>query len=188
MTKSDTICAVATPPGEGAVGVVRLSGPDARRLLAVATGRSDWPARRLVVVDLKDPHSGERIDRGLACLMPGPRSYTGEDVVELQAHGSPVLLRALLEAVFVLGAEPAAPGEFTRRAVLNGRMDLSQAEAVAACIDAATLRAAHQAQRHLEGEFGHRIAGLMDELTGLVAHIEACLDFPEEEIPEPLFP
>jgi tRNA modification GTPase len=105
----------------------------------------------------------------------------------LQAHGSPVLLRAMMERVMVLGCRPAQPGEFTRRAVENGKMNLSQAEAVAACIEASTLRAARQAQRHLQGEFGQKVNDIMQALTGIIAHVEACLDFPEEEVPEFFF-
>jgi tRNA modification GTPase len=126
------------------------------------------------------------LDEGLALFFPAPHSYTGEDVVELQGHGSPVLLRALLERLYQLGCRPAEPGEFTRRAVENGNIELSQAEAVAACIDAATVRAGKQALRQLQGAFGQHIEALMHRLTGLVAHVEASLDFPEEEIP-PLF-
>lgn len=129
---------------------------------------------------------GAVLDSGLVLFFAAPASYTGDDVVELQAHGSPVLLQALLQRVFELGARPALPGEFTRRAVENGKLNLEQAEAVAACIDAATLRAARQAQRHLQGDFGRHVSELMDKLTGLVAHVEACLDFPEEDVP-PLF-
>ncbi len=131
--------------------------------------------------------SGDALDEGLALFFPGPNSYTGEDVVELQGHGSPVLLRALLERLYQLGCRPAEPGEFTRRAVENGNIELSQAEAVAACIDAATVRAGKQAMRQLQGAFGQRIEELMHRLTGLVAHIEASLDFPEEEIPALFF-
>jgi len=181
-----TIAAIATPSGRGGVGIVRISGPSALAIAGQLTGRDDLAPRYAHLTAWSDA-DGAVIDRGLTLIFPAPQSYTGENVVELQAHGSPVLLRALLARIHDLGAVPAEPGEFTRRAVLNGRMDLSQAEAVAACIEALTLRAARQAQRHLDGEFGRRIEGLMDGLTGLVAHVEACLDFPEEEIPAPLF-
>ena len=130
---------------------------------------------------------GDVLDQGLSLYFPSPYSYTGEDVVELQGHGGPVMLRALLSRVFQLGCRPAEPGEFTRRAVENGKIDLSQAEAVAACIDAATVRAGKQAQRQLQGAFGQYIEVLMQKLTGLVAHVEASLDFPEEEIPALFF-
>jgi len=131
--------------------------------------------------------TGDVLDEGLALFFPAPHSYTGEDVIELQGHGSPVLLRALLERLYELGCRPAEPGEFTRRAVENGNIELSQAEAVAACIDAATVRAGKQALRQLQGIFGQHIDTLMQRLTGLVAHVEACLDFPEEEIPALFF-
>jgi len=181
-----TIAAIATPPGRGGVGIVRLSGPAALSIAMSLTGLSALSPRHAHLTAWRDA-SGEIIDQGITLYFPAPHSYTGEDVVELQAHGSPVLLQALLERVFALGAVPAQPGGFTRRAVVCGKMDLSQAEAVAACIDAATLRAARQAQRHLQGEFGQQIEVLMHELTGLVAHVEACLDFPEEDIPQPLY-
>jgi len=132
-------------------------------------------------------HQGDVLDQGGTLYFPAPNSYTGEHTVELQGHGGPVLLRALLERLFQLGCKPAEPGEFTRRAVENGKLDLAQAEAVAACIDAATLRAGKQAQRQLQGAFGQHIELLMQRLTSLVAHVEACLDFPEEEIPELFF-
>ena len=180
-----TIAAIATPPGRGGVGVIRISGPMAAACALQLAGReSPWQPRRAHCCTWLDA-DGAVLDSGLVIYFPAPASYTGEDVVELQAHGSPVILRALLERLDGLGVRPARPGEFTRRAVENGKMDLSQAEAVAACIDAATVRAARQAQRHLQGEFGRRIQSLMHELTGVVAHIEACLDFPEEEVPAP---
>jgi tRNA modification GTPase len=182
-----TIAAIATPSGRGGVGIVRISGPLALTIASQLTGRGDFTPRHAHLTAWSDA-DGDIIDRGITLVFPAPQSYTGEDVVELQAHGSPVLLRALLVRIHDLGAAPAEPGEFTRRAVLNGRMDLSQAEAVAACIEALTLRAARQAQRHLDGEFGRRIEALMDELTGLVAHVEACLDFPEDEVPDVLYP
>jgi tRNA modification GTPase len=181
-----TIAAIATPPGRGGVGIIRLSGPSALSIAITLTGLSALSPRHAHFTTWWDA-DGEAIDQGITLLFPAPHSYTGEDVIELQAHGSPVLLRALLERVFDLGAVPAQPGEFTRRAVFSGKMDLSQAEAVAACIDAATLRAARQAQRHLEGELSRKIEALMHELTGLVANVEACLDFPEEDIPAPLY-
>lgn len=142
-------------------------------------------ARRAVLARWLDA-DGSTLDQGVVLYFPAPCSYTGEDVVELQGHGGPVLLRALLLRLFELGCQAARPGEFTQRAVEYGKMDLTQAEAVAACIDAATLRAGKQAQLQLQGAFGKKIGQLMHTLTGLVAHVEASLDFPEEEIP-PLF-
>ncbi len=182
-----TIAAIATPPGRGGVGVIRISGPEAGAIAGQLCDRSEpWPERRAVLARFMD-EEGATLDQGLVLYFPAPHSYTGEDVVELQAHGSPVLLRAILARALDLGARMAGPGEFTRRAVANGRMTLDQAEAVAACIDAATLRAARQAERHLAGEFGHFVSGLMEEITHVLAHVEACLDFPEEDVPAPLF-
>jgi len=182
-----TIAAIATPAGRGGLGVLRISGPDAHVVSQRLCGRQQpWTPRKARFSRFLDV-DGKTIDEGLVLYFKAPCSYTGEDVVELQAHGSPVLLNTLLQRVFVLGARLAAPGEFTRRAVENGKMNLEQAEAVAACIDAVTLRAARQAERHLQGEFGRKITSLMDKVTGLLAHVEACLDFPEEEVPTLLF-
>jgi len=182
-----TIAAVATPAGRGGLGVIRISGPDAHAISQRLCGRQQpWAPRNAHFSPFLDA-DGNTIDEGVVLYFNAPRSYTGEDVVELQAHGSPVLLNVLLQRIIVLGARLAAPGEFTRRAVENGKMNLEQAEAVAACIDALTLRAARQAERHLQGEFGREISSLMDKVTGLLAHVEACLDFPEEEVPPLLF-
>jgi len=164
---------------------VRISGSQALAILQQATG-CDYIEPRIATVLQWTDRSGDVLDEGIVLFFPGPHSYTGEDVIELQGHGSPVLLRALLERLYQLGCRPADPGEFTRRAVENGKIELSQAEAVAACIDAATVRAGKQALRQLQGAFGKHIEDLMQKLTGLVAHVEASLDFPEEEIP-PLF-
>jgi len=181
-----TIAAIATPAGRGGVGIIRISGKEAATIAEKLSDRSLPPAREAQLCRWLDS-DGSVIDSGVALYFKAPYSYTGEDVVEIQAHGSPVLLHALLQRIFDLGARAAEPGEFTRRAVENGKMDLSQAEAVIACIDASTLRAAKLAQRHLHGEFGSKIQSLMHDLTGAVAHVEACLDFPEEEIPTLFF-
>jgi len=182
-----TIAAIATPAGRGGLGVIRISGPDAHAISRRLCGRQQpWTSRKAQFSRFLDVDT-KIIDEGLVLYFKTPRSYTGEDVVELQAHGSPVLLNVLLQRTLVLGARLADPGEFTRRAVENGKMNLEQAEAVAACIDAVTLRAARQAERHLQGEFGCQISALMDKVTGLLAHVEACLDFPEEEVPPLLF-
>jgi len=166
--------------------MIRLSGPRAHDIAqSLCALHRPISTRYAGLVRFHDA-DGTVLDSGIVLFFAAPASYTGDDVVELQAHGSPVLLQALLQRVFELGARPALPGEFSRRAVENGKMNLEQAEAVAACIDAATLRAARQAQRHLQGDFGRHVSELMDRLTGLVAHIEACLDFPEEDVP-PLF-
>ena len=169
--------------GRGGIGIIRISGPRALKIARDLSGKDGFEPRHTHFCSWRDA-DGEVIDSGLLCYFPAPKSYTGEDVVELQGHGSPVLLRALLRRCIDLGCRPAEAGEFTRRAVENGCMDLSQAEAVIACIDAATERAAKQAQKHLAGDFGKKIEALMDTLTSVVAHVEACLDFPEEDIPE----
>ena len=182
-----TIAAIATPFGRGGIGIIRISGPRAADYaLQLSHRKKPWQPRHAHFCTWLDAN-GEVLDSGLVLYFPAPDSYTGEEVVELQAHGSPVLLRALLDRTIDLGAGLAEPGAFTRRAVENGKMDLSQAEAVAACIDAATVRAASQAQKHLQGEFGRMVETLMHELTGAVAHVEACLDFPEEDVPQPFF-
>ncbi|MDX8387286.1 MAG: tRNA uridine-5-carboxymethylaminomethyl(34) synthesis GTPase MnmE [Ghiorsea sp.] len=181
---TDTISAIATPQGRGGIGIIRLSGPQAlviaKKLCQI---ESDFTPRHAHFQHWYDAN-GETIDHGLTLFLAGAKSYTGEDTIELQGHGSPVLLRALFERTLELGCKAAEPGEFTRRAVEHGKIDLSQAEAVVACIDASTLRAAKQAQKQLDGAFGRRIHAYMDELTSVVAHVEACLDFPEDEIPE----
>jgi len=161
---------------------VRLSGPQALYILKKITGLDYIQPR---VAQLTHWHDGDNdiLDEGLALFFPAPHSYTGEDVVELQGHGSPVLLRALLQRLYQLGCKAAEPGEFTRRAVENGQIDLSQAEAVASCIDASTVRAGKQALRQLQGAFGQHIEQMMQNLTSLVAQVEASLDFPEEDIP-----
>ncbi|MES0370950.1 MAG: tRNA uridine-5-carboxymethylaminomethyl(34) synthesis GTPase MnmE [Mariprofundaceae bacterium] len=182
-----TIAAIATPAGRGGVGIIRISGNSAVEITRQLCLKEITLTPRHAHFHHWHDKDSLLIDSGVALYFPAPHSYTGEDVIELQAHGSPVILNALLQRIFDLGAGPAEPGEFTRRAVENGKMNLSQAEAVVACIDAATVRAAKQAQRHLQGEFGSRIEGLMHQLTGAVAHVEACLDFPEEDIPVLLF-
>jgi len=187
VSPNSTIAAIATPPGRGGLGVIRISGPDASSILKQLSFRHCLPNPRQATLDGWLDHSGELLDQGITLYFPSPASYTGEDVVELQGHGSPVLLQALLIRLFELGCHPAQPGEFTRRAVEHGKLDLSQAEAVVACIDASTLRAAKQAQRQLQGEFGKHIDALMQCLTSLVAHVEATLDFPEDEIPDLYF-
>jgi len=186
MTGS-TIAAIATPAGRGGVSIIRISGPGARQAaLCITQPELELVPRAAMLCDWHDA-SGDVLDSGILLYFPAPHSYTGEDVIELQGHGSPILMQALLERLFDLGCRAAEPGEFTRRAVENSKMDLSQAEAVAACIDAATLRAGKQAQRQLSGELGRQIDELMQRLTGLVAHVEATLDFPEEEIPDLYF-
>lgn len=175
-----TIVARATPPGRGGVAVIRVSGDAVRDITAEILGKVP-PARRACLVSLTDS-SGELLDRGLALFFPAPDSFTGEDVLELQVHGSPVVCDLLTARICELGARPAGPGEFSRRAFLNDRMDLSQAEAVADLIDAASAAAALAAARSLRGAFSEAVDELVSRLTGLRAHLEATLDFPDEEI------
>jgi len=182
MPVADTIAAIATPPGRGGVGIVRVSGA-ARAVEAIALAVVGRPlsARQATFARFRDD-SGETIDEGLALLFPGPGSYTGETVLELHGHGGPVILRVLLERCLGLGARIAEPGEFTRRAFLNDKLDLAQAEAVADLIDASTAQAARGAIRSLQGAFSDRIHALQADLTRLRTLVEGTLDFPEEDV------
>jgi tRNA modification GTPase len=179
-SNNDTIAAIATAPGRGGIGVVRISGKRARHLMLGILGREAQP--RVATFGAFYDAGGRPLDRGLALFFPGPRSYTGEDVVEFQGHGGPVVMNLLLRRCVELGARLAEPGEFTRRAFLNDKIDLAQAEAVADLIDAASERAARAALRSLDGEFSREVGQLFDQLVGLRALVEATLDFPEEEI------
>lgn len=176
----ETIAAISTPPGRGGVGVVRVSGRIARDIGGALAGAIPAP-RHAMLADFHG-ESGELIDRGIVLFFPAPHSYTGEDVVELQAHGAPLVLDQLLHRCVQLGARIAQPGEFTRRAFLNDRLDLAQAESVADLIDAASVEAARSAARSLAGEFSSRVNALAAAMLDLRMHVEACIDFPEEEI------
>lgn len=180
FSTSDTIVSIATPPGRGGVGMVRISGPDA---MSVARGvveeREAFRPRHATRVHLRDA-DGCRIDEALLTFFPAPRSYTAEDVVELSAHGSPPLLAAILAAAVAAGARIAEPGEFTLRAFLNGRVDLIQAEAVADLVAAVTPLQARVAFDQLEGTLTREVAGIDSALFDLCARLEACLDFPDE--------
>ena len=177
---SETIAAIATASGAGGIGVVRISGELSRSIASQILGHCP-PPRHAAYLDFKHAN-GDLIDRGIAIFYPNPHSYTGEDVLELQAHGGTALMQILLARCISLGARQAAPGEFTKRAYLNDKMDLAQAEAVADVINAATLEAATSAVRSLSGEFSQRINNLLLKLIDLRLYVEACLDFPEEEI------
>ncbi len=176
----DTIAAIATPPGRGGVGIVRASGPGVRRLARAVLGVLPEP-RRAHYAAFRDA-AGEAIDHGIALFFPGPRSLTGEDVLELHGHGGPVVLDLLLVRLLALGARPARPGEFLQRAFLNDKLDLAQAEAVADLIDSATAAAARSAQRSLQGHFSEKVAALVEDLVALRTYVEAAIDFPEEEV------
>jgi tRNA modification GTPase len=184
----DTIAAIATPPGQSGVAIVRVSGERARAivegLFRSAAGSGLAAPRRVCVGHLLEHRGGAAIDEVLAFAMPGPHSYTGEDVVEIQCHGGSVVSRRVLESVLVAGARPAMPGEFTKRAFLNGRIDLAQAEAVADVIGARSDAALHLARSQLEGHLSARIGALRGALLQARALCEAAIDFPEEDVPE----
>lgn len=183
---SETIAAIATASGAGGIGVVRVSGALSRAIAIEILGRCPAPRHAAYLDFLQAPTvnqaPGELIDRGIAIFYPNPHSYTGEDVLELQAHGGTALMQILLARCIALGARQAEPGEFTRRAYLNDKMDLAQAEAVADVINAATAEAARSAVRSLSGEFSQHINALLLKLIDLRMFVEACLDFPEDEI------
>ncbi len=180
VNHGDTIAAVATPPGRGGIGVVRVSGPATRAIAEALLGK--LPPPRVATFARFRAADGAPIDEGLALYFPTPRSYTGEDVLELHGHGGPVVIDMLLARVLALGARQARPGEFTERAFLNGKLDLAQAEAVADLIDAGSQTAARAARRSLDGEFSRRVQALTEQLIQLRLHVEAAIDFPEEEI------
>ncbi len=180
MQATDTIAAIATAPGAGGIGVVRLSGPQARAIGETISAIALLP-RHAHYATFRDDRA-DIIDDGIILSFPEPHSYTGEDVVELQAHGSPVLLQHLLQRCLDLGARAARPGEFTERAYLHHKLDLAQAEAVADLIAAGSESAARAARRSLDGAFSARVDTLLGALTALRVHIEAAIDFPEEEI------
>jgi len=177
---TDTIVAVATPAGRGGVGVVRLSGPGSPAIGERLCGPLPSP-RRAALRSFRDS-GGTSLDTGLVLVFPAPNSFTGEDVVELHAHGSPVVLEMIVSVCVEYGARRAGPGEFSQRAFLNGRMDLAQAEAVADLIDAATGTAARAAQRSLEGAFSSEVDALADALVELRVWVEAALDFADEDV------
>ena len=177
---NDTIAAIATASGTGGIGVVRVSGALVKQIALGVLGQCPAP-RFAAYLDFKDEHD-ELIDRGIAIYYNAPHSYTGEDVLELQAHGGMALMQMLLARCIALGARQAGPGEFTQRAYFNEKLDLAQAEAVADVINAATVEAAKSAVRSLSGEFSNRINALLSKLIDLRLYVEACLDFPEEEI------
>jgi tRNA modification GTPase len=180
VTAPDTIVAIATPAGRGAVGIVRVSGAAVPRLAAALLGA--LPAPRLATLCRFLDADGSSLDEGLALYFPDPASFTGEHVLELQGHGGAVVLDTLLKRLLDLGCRMARPGEFSERAFLNGKMDVAQAEAVADLIDAGSSAAAKAAVRSMQGEFSARVRQLQSQLTGLRSHVEAAIDFPDEEI------
>ncbi len=175
----DTICAVATPPGRGGVGIIRVSGPRAIELGQIITGRTLRPRYAHYG---PFTHGGEILDEGLCISFPAPNSFTGEDVVEFQGHGGPILLDRIIKALNSYDIRLARPGEFSERAFLNGKLDLAQAEAISDLINASTEQAARGALQSLDGVFSRQIHALVDELIHLRVYVEAAIDFPEEEI------
>lgn len=187
MFESDTIAAISTPIGEGGIGIIRISGPKAeaiaREILYQPHGLpwSSWEERRVYYGVIKNDH-GERLDEAIFFLFKAPRSYTKEDVVEIQIHGNPRILHAILELVLKHGARIAEPGEFTRRAFENGRIDLAQAEGIIDLIRARTLRSGKAAAELMSGELSERVQVIRDELMSITAEMEAALDYPEDDI------
>ena len=177
---TDTIVAAATPPGTGGVGIVRVSGREVERIARAMLGSLPEP-RTATYRNFRNT-SGERVDVGLALYFPAPASFTGESVLELHGHGGPVVISLLVDAVIELGARQAEPGEFSKRAFLNDKLDLVQAEAIADLIGSGTAQAARAALRSLSGAFSTAVDGLAEQLVRLRMHVEAAIDFPEEEI------
>jgi len=176
----DTVAAIATPPGRGGVGIVRLSGPQTHAIAEVLLERVPSP-RHAGFRRFRDA-DGQLIDEGIALYFPAPHSFTGEDVLELHGHGGPVVMDLLLARVLELGARLARPGEFSERAFLNDKLDLAQAEAIADLIESSTVEAARAALRSLQGEFSRRVHELVEGLIHLRLYVEAAIDFPEEEV------
>jgi len=177
---NEVIAAIATPTGRGGIGVVRVSGPRLESLLW-ALVKTDVIPRRATRAEFRNADGGI-IDQGLVLYFPAPHSYTGEDVIELQGHGGPVVMQLVLQRCLELGARVADPGEFTKRAYLNDKLDLAQAESVADLINASTAEAARCAMRSLQGDFSHRIDAMVKALIELRTLVEAALDFPEEDV------
>ena len=180
LPKVDTIAALATPPGRGGVGIIRVSGPLASHVAQATLGHCPKP-RYAEYLPFHDPR-GNVLDQGLALYFSAPHSFTGEDVLELQGHGGPVVMDMLLHSVIQHGARMARPGEFSERAFLNDKLDLTQAEAIADLIDAGSEQAARTALRSLQGAFSAAIHELVADVTRLRVYVEAAMDFPEEEI------
>lgn len=175
----DTICALATPPGRGGIGIVRISGP---KSLEIAEKILKFPPKKRFAHYTGFHVDNDVLDQGIAVFFPGPHSFTGEDVLELQGHGGPVIMDMLLSEVSSLGARLANPGEFSERAFLNDKLDLAQAEAIADLIDASSQQAAKRAINSLKGEFSKKIEAIVDKLIHLRIYVESAIDFPEEEI------
>jgi tRNA modification GTPase len=180
----DTIVALATPTGRSSIGVIRLSGGSSLEYAEKLSGGETLPPRNARLLQLRDPDSGESIDEALVTYFKSPKSFTGEDVIEIACHGSPVVLRQVIDICLRLGARMAEAGEFSLRALANGRMDLSEAEAIRDLIDAQTTASARQAVRQLRGEFSHQLQPIKDELLDAIVVLESALEFVEDDLPE----
>lgn len=190
MLKQDTICAVSTPPGEGGIGIIRMSGPDAipiaAKIFIPGSGDiSEIGSHRIRYGRIIDPYTKEVIDEALASIMRAPATYTREDVVEINCHGGMMPLKRTMELLVSMGARPAEPGEFTKRAFLNGRIDLAQAEAVMDIIRARTEESLKAAAEQLSGRLSEEVRSLREAVLGLLSAVEAGIDFPEEDIETP---
>ena len=182
---ADTIVALATPAGRSSIGVIRLSGGESLAFAEkLSNGGPAFTPRAARLVQLQDPWSGEAIDQALVTYFKAPHSFTGEDVIEISCHGSPVVLRQVIDICLRLGSRMAEAGEFSLRALANGRMDLSEAEAIRDLIDAQSAAAARQAVRQLSGEFSHRLQPIKDELLDTIVILESALEFVEDDLPE----
>ena len=183
--QTDTIVALSTPPGRSGVGVIRISGPDSLQVLRTLVSAESYnPTPNLLKLkSLIDPNSAETLDEALVCFFKAPHSFSGEDVVELHCHGSPVLLRTIIDLVLKLGARLADPGEFSLRAVANGRLKLTEAEAIRDIIDAQTDAALRQATRQLKGEISNRLRPAKEDLLEIIVRLESSLEFVEDDLP-----
>ena len=181
---TDTIVALATPLGRSGIGTVRLSGPDAARIAERFCDSPGFEPRRATLVKLSDPEIGEAIDEAVVTFYRGPNSFTGEDVVEISCHGSPVVLRQVIDGSLRLGARMADPGEFSLRALANGKMNLAEAEAIRDLIDAQTATAARQAVRQMRGEISQTLSPVKDELLDVIVVLESALEFVEDDLPD----
>lgn len=180
MYSEDTIAAIATPPGRGGIGILRVSGPQVPDIAVGVLG--EVPAPRRAALHVFRDADGEMLDGGIALFFPAPTSFTGEDVLELQGHGGPVVMDLLLARVLALGARHAQPGEFSQRAFLNEKLDLAQAEAIADLIESGSAEAARAALRSLQGQFSAEVQSLVEAVIETRLHVEAAIDFPDEEV------
>ena len=180
VSPADTIVAAATPPGVGGIAVVRVSGERTEAIAGTLLG--SLPDPRVATVRAFRDEDGSRLDEGIALYFPAPASFTGESVLELHGHGGPLVVSRIIEAITALGARRAEPGEFSRRAFLNDKLDLIQAEAIVDLINAGTAQATRAALRSLTGEFSKSVNALAEQLVRLRVHVEAAIDFPDEDV------